>query len=124
MQWVPFTVALSAGLECRGMLYDEADHFRFDYQLTDSKQATPKTLLKQLRLPVSHVVSLNLVKGWQGQTWSGVRLVMEVSKADVLADFPSVKQNRVELLISKANVPLAEAFVQGLYASKELGAAS
>jgi hypothetical protein len=107
MQWVPFTVVLSAGFECRGMLYDEADHFRFEYQVVDTKTFTAhKTQVKHLRIPVLQVQSVNLVKGWQGQQWSGVRLVIE-----------AIKQNRIELCVSKANVPLAEAFVQELYST-------
>jgi hypothetical protein len=118
MQWVPFTVVLSAGFECRGMLYDEADHFRFEYQVVDTKNtAAHKSLVKHLRIPVSHVQSVNLVKGWQGQQWSGVRLVIEAMSADVFQDFPAIKQNRIELGVSKANVPLAEAFVQELYST-------
>lgn len=118
MQWVPFTVALSAGHECRGMLYDEADHFRFEYQVVDTKNFTAhKTQVKQLRLPVSHVQSVNLVKGWQGQQWSGVRLLIEADTVDAFEDFPAIKHNRIELAVSKSNVPLAEAFVQELYSN-------
>jgi hypothetical protein len=116
MQWVPFTVALSAGHECRGMLYDEADHFRFEYHVVDTKNAN-KSHVKHLRIPVLHVQSVNLVKGWQGQRWSGVRLVIEAMSDDVFQDFPAIKHNRIELGVSKANVPLAEAFVQELYST-------
>ncbi len=115
MQWVPFTVALSAGQECRGMLYDEADHFRFEYHVVDTN--ANKSHVKHLRIPVSHVESVNLVKGWQGQQWSGVRLLIEANTAEAFEDFPAIKHNRIELRVSKANVPLAEAFVQELYST-------
>jgi len=118
MQWVPFTVALPAGLECRGMLYDEVDHFRFEYHLLDSKNGTvSKATPKQLKLAVSHIESVNLVKGWQGQKWSGVRLIIEVNSVEALSDFPGISRNRIELCVSKANVPLSEAFVNGLYSN-------
>jgi predicted NAD-dependent protein-ADP-ribosyltransferase YbiA (DUF1768 family) len=118
MQWVPFTVVLSAGFECRGMIYDDADHFRFEYQLVNTKDTTAhKAHVKHLRIPVSNIQSVNLVKGWQGQQWSGVKLVIEANSADFFEDFPAIKQNRIELGVSKANVPLAEAFVQELYST-------
>jgi hypothetical protein len=100
------------------MLYDEADHLRFEYQLLNTKNASAnKSHVKHLRIPVSLIQSVNLVKGWQGQQWSGVRLVIEATSSDVFEDFPAIKQNRIELGVSKANVPLAEAFVQELYST-------
>ncbi|HMP16477.1 MAG TPA: hypothetical protein PKD72_05605 [Gemmatales bacterium] len=122
MQWVPFTVTVSAAQECRGMLYDEQDHLRFEYQLIELKNTSRKSFVKQLRINLKQVSSVNLVKGWQGKTWAGVRVVLEATKADLFKELPGVKDNRIELRVSKANVPLAEAFVDGLYADSERSA--
>lgn len=122
MRWVPFTVVSCTAVkhEFRGMLYDEGDHFRFEYQMTDVSSGSQKQPMKYLRLPVEEIASIYLMKGWHQANWVGVKLTIQTVHREVVKEMPGVHQGRLELDVSKSNVPLAEAFVNGLYGKEEL----
>lgn len=117
MQWVPFTVASQSPPESefRGMLYDEGDHLRFEYQMTEISQGMHKHQMKYLRVPVEEVVSVYLMKGWLKANWVGVKIVIQTAHRACVKEMPGLQHGRLELDVSKSNVPLAEAFVYGLY---------
>jgi hypothetical protein len=116
MQWVPFTLSshVAGSPEGRGMLYDEVSQLRLEYQL-EQNDAEHRAEVKQLRIPMTEVLSVFVMKGWQKSNWVGVKIVLQLSKPERCKDFPGLNQGRIELSVSKANAPLAEAFVQGLY---------
>jgi hypothetical protein len=116
MQWVPFTLSspVAGAPDGRGMLYDEVSQLRLEYQL-DQNNADHRAELKQLRIPMAEVISVYVMKGWQKSNWVGVKIVLQLSKPEKFKHVPGVHQGRLELSVSKANAPLAEAFVHGLY---------
>ncbi|HQR42566.1 MAG TPA: hypothetical protein PLX97_07770, partial [Gemmatales bacterium] len=116
MQWVPFTVLnqRAGHKECRGMLYDEVSLLRLEYQL-DPHDEQHRAEMKQVSIPVGDILSVYLMKGWLKSNWVGVKIVMQMTKPERFKDIPGFQQGRLELSVSKANAPLAEAFVYGLY---------
>lgn len=120
MRSVPFTItSLYAGLgQCHGMVYDEGDSLRFEYQIKDSISGMIKSAVKQVRVPVTAIESVQLVKGWLGSRWAGVRIVLQSISMDAFKDIPGMSHGKIELSVTKANAPMAEAFVEGLYANE------
>jgi hypothetical protein len=95
------------------MVYDEGEHFRFEYQVKDTISGMLKSSMKQLRVPVTQIVDVQLVRGWFNS--AGVKIVLQASHMDTFKDIPGMNHGKVELQVDKANVPLAEAFVEGLH---------
>jgi hypothetical protein len=114
---VPFTISsLFAGLgQCHGIVYDEGDSLRFEYQIKDSISGILKSSVKQVRIPVQQIISVDLVKGWLGSMRAGVKIVLQGASLDSLKDLPGMNQGKIELCVSKANTTLAQEFVDGLY---------
>lgn len=117
MRSVPFTItSVFAGLgQCHGIVYDDGDYLRFEYQIKDSISGMLKTGVKQVRIPVQQIISVDLVKGWLGSIRAGVKIVLQGASLDSLKALPGMNQGKVELYVNKANVPLAQEFVEGLY---------
>jgi len=114
---VPFTISsLYAGLgQCHGIVYDEGDYLRFEYQLKDSISGMIRSGVKQVRIPVQQIISVDLVKGWLGSIRAGVKIVLQGASLDSLKDLPGMSQGKIELCVSKANSSLAMEFVEGLH---------
>jgi hypothetical protein len=119
MRCVSFTIPeLYAGFgECRGILYDEQNVLRFEFQVQDKLAGLLKSRVKSVRIPVEQIVSVQLTKGWFGSTWLGVKIVIQSSSLEAFKELPGATQGKVELTIARADVATAEAFVDGLYAS-------
>lgn len=117
MRSVPYTISsLFAGLgQCHGIVYDEGDSLRFEFQIKDSISGILKSGVKQVRIPVQQIISVELVKGWLGSIRSGVKIVLQGASLDSLKDLPGMSQGKIELCVDKANVSLAQEFVEGLY---------
>jgi hypothetical protein len=118
MRCVPFLIPeLYAGFgECRGILYDEQNAFRFEFQVQDKLAGLLKSRVKTVRVPVEQIVSCQLTRGWFGSTWLGVKIVIQASSLDALKDVPGATQGKVELTIARPDVAAAESFLDGLYA--------
>lgn len=114
---VPFTISsLYAGLgQCHGIVYDEGDSLRFEYQIKDSISGILKSGVKQVRIPVQQIISVDLVKGWLGSVRAGVKIVLQGASLDSFKDLPGTNQGKVELCINKANASLAQEFIEALY---------
>lgn len=114
---VPFTIkSLFGGLgQCHGMVYDEGDHFRFEFQTKDSLCGILKTSVKQVNIPVTQVVAVDLVKGLLGITRMGVKIVMQSASLDAFQQIPGMNHGKIELSVTASNAKLAEEFVNGLY---------
>ncbi len=121
MRSVPFSIPyLYGGLgECHGVLHDEGDALRFEFQLKDNFGGLIKSKVKQIRLPVKEIVSVQLTKGWLGTTWCGLKIVIQTASLEPLKEIPGMSQGKVELSIARKDVPAAEAFVDGLYTQDE-----
>ncbi|MFT3879080.1 MAG: hypothetical protein QM703_05390 [Gemmatales bacterium] len=117
MRSVPFTItSLFAGLgQCHGIVYDEEDSLRFEFQIKDSISGILKSGVKQVRIPVQQIISVDLVKGWLGSVRAGVKIILQGALLDSLKELPGMNQGKIELCISKANAALAQEFVEGLY---------
>ncbi|HMO35742.1 MAG TPA: hypothetical protein PKA06_06850 [Gemmatales bacterium] len=114
---VPFTInSLYAGLgQCHGMVFDEGDHLRFEYQIQDTFGGVFKGGVKQFRVPVTEIIAVDLVKGWLGFTRMGVKIVMQSNNLHTFKPLPGSSQGKIELKVTASNAPLAEEFVNGLY---------
>jgi hypothetical protein len=114
---VPFTInSLYAGLgQCHGILYDEGEHFRFEYQVQDSIGGVFKGGVKQVSIPVSQIIAVDLVKGWLGITKMGVKIVIQSNNLNTFKQLPGTSQGKMELSVTASNAKLAEEFVNGLY---------
>lgn len=117
MRSVPFTIgSLYAGLgQCHGIVYDEGNYFRFEFQIKDSISGILKTSVKQIRIPVVQIEAVELVKSWLNTSRSGVKIILQATTLDTFKDIPGMSHGKVELSVSAINQPLAEAFVAGLY---------
>lgn len=116
---VPFTItSLFAGLgQCHGMVYDAEDHLRFEFQIKDSISGIIKSSVRQVRVPVTQIESVQLVKGLFGGKWAGVRIQMQAVSFDTFKEIPGMSHGKIELQVSKENASLAETFVNGLYSA-------
>ena len=74
MRSVPYSIpSLYAGFgECHGVLHDDGEALRFEYQVRDKLGGLIKGKVKTSRVPVDQIVSVQLTKGWLGATWLGV----------------------------------------------------
>jgi len=116
---VPFTIPSLFGLgQCHGIVYDEGDHFRFEYQVKDSISGMIKSAVKQVKIPVQEINSVQLIKGWLGSTWMGVKVVLQANSFETFKDIPGMTHGKIELEVTKANAAQAEEFVNGLYCNE------
>ncbi len=117
MRSVPFTISsLFAGLgQCHGIIYDEGDSLRFEYQIKDSISGILKSGVKQVSIPVQQIISVELIKGWLGSVRTGVKIVLQGASLDSFKDLPGMNHGKIELSINRANTTLAQEFVDGLY---------
>jgi hypothetical protein len=117
MNTVPFTLDHVWGGfgEGGGLLHDEGNHLRLEFEIKDGVFGAIKSGLKQTTIPFADLVSVTLTKGWLGTSWLGVKIVIQCRRMDVLQDVPGANQGRLELCISRKNVDLAERFVANLH---------
>jgi hypothetical protein len=124
MRSVPFSIpCLFAGLgQCHGVLHDEGDFLRFEFQLKDKFGGLLKSKVKQVRVPVGDIVSVQLTKGWLGASWTGVKIILQAADLATLKEIPGMSQGKVELSIARPDAALAEAFVDSLHTQEEMPA--
>jgi hypothetical protein len=122
MRSVPFSLpSLYAGFgEGHGVLFDEQEALRFEFQVKDKLGGWLKGKVKNVRVPVNQIVSVQLTKGWLGSTWLGVKIIIQASGLEVLRDIPGASQGKLELSVARNDVAAAEAFVDGLYTDPEV----
>jgi hypothetical protein len=121
MNTVPFTLDhVWAGFgQGEGLLRDEGTHLCLEYQIKDAVIGAFKGGLKQVRVPLKDLVSVTLTKGWFGQKWAGVKIVIQAARMDVLQDLPGATQGRIELGISGRDHDAAEKLVADLHQADE-----
>jgi hypothetical protein len=117
MNMVPFTIEdLYGGLgECHGLLRDEGENLCFEFRTQDSLAGLIRSRVREVRIPVKELVSVQLTKGWLGTTWLGVTIVIQAAKLDTLKEVPRSSQGRVELSIARKDADAAEKFVASLH---------
>ncbi len=116
MNRVPFTVKLYGGLgECQGLLLDEGEHLTLEFQIVDSVAGVLKSGVRQVRIPLKDLASVTLTKGWLGNTWMGVTIVLQAARIETLKDAPGMSQGRVELSVARKDRDIAERFVADLH---------
>jgi hypothetical protein len=120
MYTVPFTLSnVFAGFgKGDGLLHNEGTHLCLEYQVKDGIVGVLKSDIKQLRIPIDHVDSVTLTKGWFGTKW-GVKIVIQGNRMDAFQDFPSASQGRIELPIAAKNLEFAEELVYHFHQSDE-----
>jgi hypothetical protein len=121
MNTVPFALdKIWAGFgKGGGLLRDEGTHLCLEFQLEDAVVGAFKSGVKQVRVPLKDLVSVTLTKGWFGQKWAGVRIVIQAARMDVLQDMPTASQGRIELSVSRKDYDAAEKFVADLHQKDE-----
>lgn len=117
MNTVPFTLDnLWAGIgKGEGLLRDEGTHLCLEYQLKDNLLGILKGGFRQVRVPLQDLVSVKLTKGWFGQKWAGVTIVIQAARMDVLQELPGASQGRIELGIAAKDHAAAEKLVADLH---------
>ncbi len=121
MNVVPFSISnVYAGFgECRGLLKDEGQHLTLELQMQDAIAGILKSPVQKIYIPIGDVVSLTLTKGWLGNGWLGVKLVLQTSNVGLFGDLPGTSQGRVQLGISRRDIHDAEQFVADFHNSPE-----
>jgi hypothetical protein len=117
MASVPFSIPrLFAGFgRCHGVLHDEGDTFRFEFQVKDSLAGLLKTNVKEVRIPVKEIDSVQLMRKWWGTSRRGVRLVLQATGLTTFKDIPGASHRQLILTVARRDVDMAQAFVDGLY---------
>lgn len=116
MNTVPFKVDLYAGFgQCSGLLRDEGDHLVLEFQNQDKIAGIIKSGVRQVRVPLSDLVSVTITKGWLGGRWMGVTIVLQAARMETLQDIPGMRQGKVELSVASKDRDAAERFVTGLH---------
>jgi hypothetical protein len=121
MNTVPFTLEHVWGGfgEGGGLLHDEGNQLRLEFEVKDGVFGAIKSGLKQVLIPFDELVSVTLTKGWLGSSWLGVKIVVQTRRMDVLQGVPGASQGRIELCVSRKNAAAAEKFVDNLHENDE-----
>ena len=119
MNTVPFVIDIFAGFgKCEGILRETGGgNITIEYQSSDKFGGIIKTGVRQVNVQLSHLSSVTISKGWLGNTWLGVKIVLQGRDMTVLKDVPGMTQGRVELSVARKDVAAAEKFVDGLHES-------
>ena len=110
MKTLPFSIPhLYWGFgECHGLLRDEGTHLCLEYQV---QMGAFKSRPKSVRVPLKELESVELQKGWFGNT----ALILKATSLNAVGHIPGSRQGKVELKIDKNDRRLAEEMVSGLY---------
>jgi hypothetical protein len=120
MNTVPFSVDFFAGLaKCEGLLRDEGEFVVLEFVNKDAVAGILEGGVQKVRIPLKELVSVTLTKGWLGNTWLGVTIVLQAARMEALKDIPGMKQGRVELSVARKDRLAAERFVEGLHQEGE-----
>jgi hypothetical protein len=116
MNIVPFTLDhVYGGLgECSGLARDEGTHICLEYQIKDGLIGVLKGRVRQSRIPLTALTTVELRTGWFG---FGTRIVIQSAAMAALEDFPHMSQGRIELRVARRDRPAARQFVDGLHTS-------
>ena len=110
MKTLPFSIPhLYWGFgECHGLIRDEGTHLCLEYQVQFGAFRTrPKTV----RVPIKELQSVELHKGWFGNS----ALVLQAASLQAVGQVPGSRQGKVELRIDKKDLRQAQEMVTGLY---------
>ncbi len=83
--------------------------------MKDNLLGVLKSGVREVRLPLADLASVTLTKGWFGMKRTGVKIVIQARRMDVLQDVPGASQGRVELHISRKDYNQADKFVADLH---------
>jgi hypothetical protein len=114
---VPFTLDKTwAGLgEVSGLLRDDGTHLCLQYQIQDAIVGAIKSGIKEVRIPLKDLISVTLTRGWLGNSWLGVKIVLQADRMDVFQNIPNSNPGRLELSISSKDRQAAEKLVDDLH---------
>jgi len=110
MKSLPFSIPhLFWGFgECHGLLRDEGTHLCLEYQV---KIGAFRTRPKTVRVPIKELETVELQKGWFGNT----TVTLRASSLQAIGQVPGSRQGKLELRIDGKDKKLAEEIVSGLY---------
>lgn len=111
MTAVPFQFdELYAGFaDCNGLLRNEGDHLCLEYQVQDAIVGMIKSEVKEVRLQLHDMASIELRRKWFGFS---AKLVLQLRRMEPVQNVPGMKQGRLTLGIARADRPLAERLVR------------
>jgi hypothetical protein len=114
MNIVPFRLDhVYGGLgECSGLARDEGSHLCLEYQIKDGLVGVLKGKVKQVRIALTSLTTVEIRSGWFG---FGTRIVIQSAEMAALADFPRMSQGRIELHVARRDRAAARQFVDGLH---------
>ncbi len=126
MAHVPFELDTTYGglAETRGLISNEADRLRLQFQIQDSLVGVIKSDVGQIDIPLADVASVELENSWFGLV---TELVIQVTRIDLVKSLPGMTQGRLVLKVARKDRRAAANFARelaGLGASGKAGAGS
>jgi serine/threonine protein kinase len=108
---VPFSISeLYAGFaKATGCLYFDDEAVRLEYEVKDDVVGYMSSGVKNVRIPLADILSLELKRGRLGLRHTFEILTYKISS---LEGVPRSEQGRARLSIARADVPLAERFAE------------
>ena len=113
MNAVPFQIAHVFGGfgECHGLLKQDGKFLILEFQIQDSVVNVIKSGVKSVEIPLADVARVLLRRRWFGLSNS---LEVQLSRLDIVEQFPAMKQGLLTLAIRRRDVPLAEDLIEGM----------
>ena len=122
MNMVPFSIELFGGFgKCEGLLRHEGEKLVFEFENREALLGLIKSGVQKASVPLKDLVSVTISKGWLGNSWLGVTIVLQAARMEALQDVPGMKQGRVELSVARKDRHAAEKFVEGLHEDGDSG---
>jgi hypothetical protein len=110
---VPFVLDdIYGGLaETRGLISNEGDRLRLQFQTQDSIVGVVKSNLAQIDIPMADVASVRFNSSWFGLSNC---LHIQITRLDLLQSLPGSTQGRLHLKVARADRVFAEKFASEL----------
>jgi serine/threonine protein kinase len=109
---LPFKVELYDGFgECHGLLRDEGDYLRLEFQSQDAFGGMIKSRVKHSQIAKSDISLIRLERRWFGLATT---LVLQANRFEAFSELPKMKAGRVELGIAREDRAAAERFIADL----------
>jgi len=113
MTHVPFKLDDTYGglAKTQGLITGEADRLRLQFQIQDALVGVIKSDVRQIDIPLADVASVEFREAWFGFS---NRLVIQVTRLDLLQSIPGIAQGRLVLGVDRHDRPAARAFAAEL----------
>jgi len=97
--------------ESSGLLRDDGGDLVLEYQSQDAVVGILKSDVREARIPRDMISSVTIETGWFGL---GVKVVIQTTSMQPIADVPGMNQGRLVLGIARKDRPAADRLITGL----------